>query len=703
MLPTTLPLDYAERVYAGVLGKIIGVYLGRPFEGWTYERIMRELGEIQYYVHERLGMPLIVTDDDISGTFTFLRALADYEYTPELAAAQIGQTWLNYIIEQRTILWWGGLGHSTEHTAYLRLKAGIPAPRSGSIELNGKVVAEQIGAQIFIDGWAMISPGNPKQAVRLAGEAGRVSHDGEAVYAAQVIAAIEAQAFVEHDIQHLLDTALAYIPEDALIHQVIQDVRGWHREESDWRRTREKIAEKYGYHLYGGGCHVIPNHALIIMALLYGEDDFQRSLMIVNTAGWDTDCNSANVGCILGIKNGLPGLDAGPDWRGPVADRLYLPTADGGRAISDALTETDYIVKAGSLLAGHEYMAPKDGARFHFSLPGSVQGFQLDKQDAGAVLRNVSHPHRLSERWLELDISSAAQPVRVLTPTFVPQVALEMAGYDLLASPTLYPGQKVRAAVMAGPENEYPMQVRLALQVYHEHDQLRVVDGPTVELAPGEEKVLAWTVPDTAGQPVAAVGLELGDQQAGKLYLDYLTWDGTPTLQLVRPATAGKAWQRAWVNAADQVDFGGGNPYRVIQNHGRGLLIQGTREWRDYAVSARITPHMAEAVGIGACVQGLQRYYGLLLSKDGRVRLVKLLDGEIVLADAAYSWELDRQYTLELHVHANMLQARIDGKVLFSVEDAVKPLLTGAIALISQEGRLDCESISVQPLNAYER
>ena len=30
-----LTQDYAERVYAGVLGKVIGVYLGRPFEGWT--------------------------------------------------------------------------------------------------------------------------------------------------------------------------------------------------------------------------------------------------------------------------------------------------------------------------------------------------------------------------------------------------------------------------------------------------------------------------------------------------------------------------------------------------------------------------------------------------------------------------------------------------------------------------------------------
>jgi hypothetical protein len=36
-----------------------------------------ELGEVHYYVHEKLNAPLIVTDDDISGTFTFLRALPD--------------------------------------------------------------------------------------------------------------------------------------------------------------------------------------------------------------------------------------------------------------------------------------------------------------------------------------------------------------------------------------------------------------------------------------------------------------------------------------------------------------------------------------------------------------------------------------------------------------------------------------------------
>ena len=207
-----IPHDYTERVYAGVLGKIIGVYLGRPFESWTYQHIMAKLGEIWYYVHDRLDLPLIVTDDDITGTFTFLRTLPDYDNRRDLTPTQIGRTWLNYIIEGRTILWWGGLGNSTEHTAYLSLKSGIEAPRSGSMELNSKVVPEQIGAQIFIDGWAMVAPGDPELATDLARRAASVGHDGGAIYGAQVIAAMESQAFVESDIDKLIDTGLLFIP-----------------------------------------------------------------------------------------------------------------------------------------------------------------------------------------------------------------------------------------------------------------------------------------------------------------------------------------------------------------------------------------------------------------------------------------------------------------------------------------------------------
>ena len=104
-----LPADYTERVYAGVLGKLIGVYLGRPVEGWTYDRITAVHGEVDRYIHESLGMPLVVTDDDVSGTFTFLRSLPDHGNDPNLTPEQIGNTWLNYLIERRTILWWGGI------------------------------------------------------------------------------------------------------------------------------------------------------------------------------------------------------------------------------------------------------------------------------------------------------------------------------------------------------------------------------------------------------------------------------------------------------------------------------------------------------------------------------------------------------------------------------------------------------------------
>ena len=79
-------LKFREQIYAGVLGKIIGVYLGRPVEGWSYDKIRETFDEVKYYVHEKVGVPLIVADDDISGTFAFFRALEDNGYDRELPA-----------------------------------------------------------------------------------------------------------------------------------------------------------------------------------------------------------------------------------------------------------------------------------------------------------------------------------------------------------------------------------------------------------------------------------------------------------------------------------------------------------------------------------------------------------------------------------------------------------------------------------------
>ena len=703
-----LPHDYTERVYAGVLGKIIGVYLGRPFEQWSHERILRELGEIHYYVHEKLNVPLIVTDDDISGTFTFLRALPDYGNSRDLTPAQIGQSWLNYIIERRTILWWGGLGNSTEHTAYLRLKQGIPAPQSGSLAQNGKVVAEQIGSQIFIDGWAMVAPGDPELAVDLARRAASVSHDGEAIYGAQVVAAMEAQAFIEPQLNRLLDTAVGFIPKKSTIYRLIDDIRNWHAGEKDWRKTREKIAEKYGYDKFGGNCHIVPNHALIIHALLHGEDDFQKSLMIVNTCGWDTDCNSGNVGCLLGIKNGLKGIDqSGPDWRTPVADRLYLSTAEGGRGISDAVAEAIHVVNIGRALAGETPLAPKQGARYHFELPGAVQGFMPEESSEvkGTVtLENVVGHSQRGKRSLALHYTGVApgRAARVATPTFIPSKPVadyfSKRGYALFACPKLYPGQTVRAAVMADSHNEQPVQCNLYLRSYGPDDELLLTRGSQITLTAGESHTFTWQVTGNGSAPIAEIGVEISHSQRadGTLYLDYLTWDGTPQVTFERPAHKGEMWRMAWVDAIDQYNSWWPEAFRLAQNEGRGLLIQGTREWGDYAVSAAITPHMAKACGIAARVQGLRRFYALLLCADQKVRLIKALDGDTVLAEADFAWQFGETHDLQLQVVGKRISASLNGAQLFTVEDADRPLMDGSIALVCEEGRMATEAVTVR-------
>lgn len=723
-VPMSMPDDYVERVYAGVLGKMIGVYLGRPFEGWSYETILERLGEINGYVHDKLNVPLIVTDDDLSGTFTFIRALEDYggAVTP----AQIGHTWLNSIIEGQTILWWGGMGNATEHTAYLRLKAGIEAPGSGSMTLNGKVVAEQIGAQIFIDGWGMVAPGDPERAADFARRAGSVSHDGEAIYGAQVIAAMEAQAFVESDLSQLIDTALGLIPRDSVIARMIDDLRAWRGETADWRTARGWLAERYGYERYGGNCHIVPNHGLIILALLYGDDDFQKSLMIVNTAGWDTDCNSGNVGCLLGIKNGLAGIDGGPDWRGPVADRLYLPTADGGRSITDAAREAYSLANLGRRLQSLEPVVPKGGARFHFELPGSVQGFVSEDSPAeGSVVRleNVAGFSEAGNRSLAIHYHglAAGRVGRAETATFIPsrEVAryFEQHGYGLLASPTLYPGQTLRGRMVASGENRGAIQVRLYLKHYNVTDELSVLYSEPLSLSPGGAGVITWRVPDTHCYPTAWAGVQMEgeDGQQGTIYLDYLTWDGTPDVILDRPVErkrnqqAGVAgpsmWKLAWVNGLDHragSDHADGwpEPYRLIQNRGRGLLMQGTREWTDYQVMARMTPHLCEAGGVAARVQGMRRYYALLMD-EGKARIIRAFEGrDEVLAERDMGWRFGQSTELCLQVRGNHLSAAIDGQVILEAEDPEHLFKGGGIGLVCEAGRIGCDHVEVRPISA---
>ena len=381
-MSTPLP-DYEKQVYAAVLGKTIGVYMGRPFEGWWKRSIEPKWGSIDRYVNEDVGKPLVVADDDISGTFTFVKALSDWAGDPRAVdPAFFGETWRNYLIEGRTILWWGGVSLSTEHTAWMRLKRGVPSPESGSMKRNGRIVAEQIGAQIFIDAFGMVAPGDPDLAERFADGAARVSHDGEAVLAAKVVARMVAAAFVEKDMEKVLDIGAATLPPDSLVAQVHRDVRAWAREDGDWRRTYDRIFAKYGYDKYGGNCHVIPNHAVMVMAWSYAGSDFFEAQRIVNTAGWDTDCNAANVGTVSALVAGLDHLCDRYDFRTPFADRLIIPTADGTDSVTDCLRVARRIAALGRRVMGWGGASSPSEPLHSFSQPGSLQGWMFERPKA---------------------------------------------------------------------------------------------------------------------------------------------------------------------------------------------------------------------------------------------------------------------------------------------------------------------------------
>lgn len=720
------PSDYRERVYAGVLGKIIGVYLGRPIENWSNKAIEAELGEIDYYVNERLKRPLVVTDDDISGTFIFVRALQDHSAGWNLTAEQIGQTWLDTLIEGKTILWWGGRYNSTEHTAYLNLKDGIPAPRSGAVATNGALVAEQIGAQIFIDGWAMVSPGDPERAAALAGRAASVSHGGAAVEAAQLLAAMEALAFVEKDLSRILDRAQALIPAGSVINRMVSDLRGWHASEPDWRKTLAKIQERYGYDRYPGICHMVPNHAVIHLGLLYGGDDFQRALMITNTAGWDTDCNSGNVGCFLGIKNGLSGLDDGPDWRGPVADRLYLPCAAGRLAITDAAQEAVVIANLGHSLAGESTWRPK-GARFHFEFPGAVQGFVLDtRPDAlgTGTIANVSGHSRLGHRSLAFKLEALAAPrvFRAVTATFVPPEALVQSGYQLLASPTLYPGHTVEADLSADPLNQHAVTATIFLEHYSEDGKLALLRGPAISLIPARNESLSWTLPPETPYPIARIGFELRAKQRvdGVIYLDRLDWCGVPAFEFGAHTPSVGIACRTWTHNLNEFRAGGELDQRlrsrkaprswfpqpdgvtegylsVASNDGwRMASLGGGEDWDNYRLSTVVNVVKADAWGVAVAHRGLLRYLAAEFSADGSAELVQHEFKPTVLARSNYAWTEGRDCGIEITLQGTQVRVTADDRPI--LEAKLSHSVAGGIALLARRGHATFRRITLAPV-----
>lgn len=666
---------YKNDIYSGVLGKIIGVYLGRPIEGWSYEKIRDVFGEVYYYKNHMTGAPLIVPDDDISGTFAFIRTLEDSGYNPKISAETIGNGWLNYIIENKTILWWGGLSRSTEHTAYLHLKDGIKAPKSGSLELNGRSMAEQIGSEIFIDTWALVNPGNPMRTAQMARAAASVSHDGIAIDAAVFLAVMESLAFEEKDINKLLDMGLGYI-ENEQLKTLIAQLREQCAKASDWHEVRNWIAEYHGYDKYPGNCPMVTNHLTLLMAFIMGGDDFNKACMIACSAGWDTDCNSGNVGCLNGIRLGLDGFIKGADLQKAVADRMYVVTSDGGSCISDAVIETRKLMKAAAELENEVIDLPKE--RLAFEFPGSVQGIiPYDKNVEEQVLCDIENYYTTAKEYgckLSYAGLGAGVHASACIDTFIDLQSKGKEGtsyFDVLCSPTLYCSQVVKTKIYTlfdiNPTFEF------FIEYFDENDLLQVKCSNPYKLNKGDN-VLEWQVPDVQGHAIYRLGLTLKSVHRldGFIVLKSLDWSNTPRKYMIgkamemtpslTPWTTTTAWLKTFMSSADHFNPDYTTTFSISHADTNGVVTTGTLDWSDYSVRSAITFSQQELAGLVARAKGHRRYYGAVLSKGNAVIYKQEDDERVVIAIAPFEYVIDQTYELTFRVNKNELILFVDGK-----------------------------------------
>ncbi len=609
--------DYIERCYAGWLGKIIGVRLGSPIEGWLMEDIRRKFGALSGYTQEYNDY---AADDDTNGPLFYMRALTDYGINA--TAEQMGRTMLNYVPYEHGFFWWGGYGNSTEHTAYTNLRAGIPAPMSGSIAQNGSAVAEQIGGQIFVDTWGLINPNNPDRAAEYARRAASVSHDGNGVYGGMFVAACIAAAFGLDDARDVIEAGLARIPADCEYSRMARDMMRFKDEHGGkWENAYSYIRASWGYDRYPGACHIIPNAAVMILSLLYGENDFSRTLCICAMCGWDTDCNAGNIGAIMGAMKGLDGID--DKWVAPVHDFLASSSVMGSLNISDipecvanmaryayALADEDYPERWGALLRGE---MPK----YNFEIARSTHSVRVDKPRR---IENTSAQAHTGMR--SLFISAACETVNAYVKTYYFERDFTDSRYDPEFSPILYPGQTVEMWLMpSGGRND--MTARLFAK---DMNGDTLAQGDALRLNAGEWTRLSFKIDCDPTSIIHSVGVNVVGVMNPEFYMDDFDFVGKADYKI----DFSKSKAHRWHNSRSAIpQF----------THLRGLwrLTDGTLtasgtshceaytgdyDWNDYTVSALMIPRASSRFRLLARVQGAERCYAATFG-DGRLRIEK--------------------------------------------------------------------------------
>jgi hypothetical protein len=183
---------------------------------------------------------------------------------------------------------------------------GFEPPWTGNVGLN-PWSEFNISGQFVCESFGLMAPAMPETASRIGLHYTHVTIDGEPAQTTQLFATMIARAFVEDDVNQLLDAGLAAVDPKCEIAQIVREVREMHAAApDDWRKTRLEIKNRWqrydgemrdrnGYEL---------NTACTIAALLYGEKDFVETLRIAFNLGWDCDNNAATAATIIGVMKG---------------------------------------------------------------------------------------------------------------------------------------------------------------------------------------------------------------------------------------------------------------------------------------------------------------------------------------------------------------------------------------------------------------
>ncbi len=679
---SVIPHDYIERCYSGWLAKLVGIRYGAPIEGWWYNKIKDVYGELDGYV---VDYKRFAADDDSNGPMIFIRALNDATHTRDLTPQDVAETWLNYAPYEHGFYWWGGYGISTEHTAYLNLRNGIPAPRSGSILQNGATIAEQIGGQIFIDTWGLVCPGQPALAAEYAAKAASVSHDGEGIYGGQYVAAAIALAFTAKDIREVVEGALKYIPENCEYARAARAVIRFHDEqlEKNWREAYLYVRDNWGYAKYPGNCHIIPNAAVMILSMIYGEGDFDKTLNICNMCGWDTDCNVGNVATIMGVLCGIDAI-SWEKWRKPINDYFAVSCVLGCLNTMDVPWCVSYLSDLAYRIAGEEmpekwkkYMNP-DEQYYHFKLPGSTHGFAVTPEP-GCTTETICI--NSGEGSLKAGVTSLSpgSAFRIGKRTYLYPSDFHDDRYEPVCSPILYPGQTVSARVKptgtCAPE--------LFASVY-----VRIRGGETIE---GERRKVekdGWTglsldIPTLPHMLIEETGVRIvaGPSCGGGtavVLMDEVRFEGEPRYDIdfhhETLRWRSKISQFTYLKGSWSLENGRlmGSAYDF------GETYTGDIRWGDYTLEGSITPACPGEAALNIRVQGAIRSYSVAL-KDGKLMIRKNKNGYVTLAECDHPTVTGETYRFRIAARGNEITVYENGALVLSVRDEDKPYLTGCI------------------------